>query len=207
MLETNSAGGCGGGGSPGDTTQPSYYQPLPVREQITLPPDGRPLECQPAWRKDFPIDWPQDQYVARRDFSKFLVLTSAAFAVGQVWIGVQNFLRRRSGAPPIQRIAAAADLAVGASLVFYYPTPHDPCLLIRPDERGLLAYGQKCTHLSCAVVPRVAENSIHCPCHNGSFDLQTGRPIAGPPRRPLDRILIEVRQGIVYATGVERRTV
>src|SRR5579875_3286117 len=30
----------------------------------------------PAWRQDFPIDWPQDHYVARRDFTKFLVLTA-----------------------------------------------------------------------------------------------------------------------------------
>ena len=34
---------------------------------------------------------------------------------------------------------------------------------------------------------------------------QTGRPLAGPPQRPLPRILLEVRDGIVYATGVEER--
>ena len=28
----------------------------------------------------------------------------------------------------------------------------------------------------------------------------TGRPIAGPPRRPLARIVLEVRDGIIYAT-------
>jgi hypothetical protein len=56
------------------------------KEQVTTPPDGRPLAEQPEWRRDFPIDTPQDNYVARRDFTKFLVLTSGAFAVGQVWI-------------------------------------------------------------------------------------------------------------------------
>ena len=70
---------------------------LPDREQITLPPDGRPLAEQPKWRQDFPIDWPQDHYVARRDFTKFMVLTSFAFVVGQFWIVLQNFLRRRRG--------------------------------------------------------------------------------------------------------------
>ena len=48
------------------------------REMITTAPDGSPADRQPAWREDFPIDWPQDQYVERRDFMKFLVLTSAA---------------------------------------------------------------------------------------------------------------------------------
>jgi Rieske Fe-S protein len=186
------------------TTPATLYQRLPIRDQITIPPDGRPSESQPQWRKDFPIDWPQDQYVARRDFTKFIVLTSFAFVVGQVCIGIQNIFRRRGGRPPIQRIASLADVPVGSSIVFQYPSEHEPCLLIRPSAETLLAYSQSCTHLACAVVPRISENCIHCPCHNGFFDLQSGRPIAGPPRRPLPRIIVEVRQGIVYATDVER---
>jgi Rieske Fe-S protein len=47
---------------------------------------------------------------------------------------------------------------------------------------------------------------LHCPCHEGLFDLRSGRPIAGPPRRPLPRIVLEVRERDVYAIGVEQRT-
>ena len=90
------------------TAPATLYKPLPERDQITLPPDGRPPSEQPPWRQDFPIDWPQDQYVARRDFSKFMVLTSFAFVVGQVWIGVQNWFRRRRGTPPIAKVADLA---------------------------------------------------------------------------------------------------
>jgi hypothetical protein len=43
------------------TAPADLYAPPSTREQITLPPDGRPIEDQPAWRQDFPIDWPQDQ--------------------------------------------------------------------------------------------------------------------------------------------------
>ena len=189
------------------TTPATLYKPLPVRDQITLPPDGRPPEVQLQWRKDFPVDWPQDQYVARRDFAKFMVLTSFAFVVGQVWIGVQNLVRRRRGKPEIKRIAQMSDIPVGSSIVFNYPGAHDPCLLIRPEPTVLVAYSQSCTHLACAVVPRIDEQRIHCPCHQGYFDLATGRPIAGPPRRPLARIILDVRQGTIYATGVEWRTV
>jgi Rieske Fe-S protein len=189
------------------TTPATLYKTLPERDRITLPPDGRPQNVQPAWRQDFPVDWPQDQYVARRDFSKFMVLTSFAFVAGQVWIGLQNYFRRRSGKPPIQKLVPLAYVPVGGSVSFNYPAAHDPCLLIRPSADVLLAYSQSCTHLSCAVVPRLEQNCIHCPCHEGYFDLGTGRPIAGPPRRPLAKILVEVRQGTVYATGVERRTV
>lgn len=189
------------------TTPATLYEALPVRDQITIPPDGRPPEEQPQWRKDFPIDWPRDQYVARREFAKFLGLTSLAFVAGQVWIGVQNVIRRRAGRPPIQRIAPLADVPVGAAVGFHYPGAHDDCLLIRPEGDVLVAYAQACTHLSCAVVPRVEDKCLHCPCHEGYFDLASGRPIAGPPRRPLTRIVLEVRQGEIYATGIERRTV
>lgn len=189
------------------TGHSTLYSPLPERDQMTLPPDGRTPEAQPQWRKDFPIDWPQDQYVARRDFAKFLGLTSFAFVVGQVFIGIQNILRRRGGNPPIQRVADLSSLPVGTSLVFAYPTPQEDCLVIRPEADVLVGYSQSCSHLSCAVVPNIADNRIHCPCHEGSFDLRTGRPIAGPPRRPLTRVILEVRHGVIYATGVERRTV
>src|SRR5687768_12955813 len=133
------------------TTPATMYKPLPVRDQITLPPDGRPPEAQPQWRKDFPIDWPQDQYVARRDFAKFMVLTSLAFVVGQVWIGLRNVARRRGGKPPIRQVGTMSDLAVGSSTVFNYPGEHDPCLLVRTGENTLVAYSQSCTHLACAV--------------------------------------------------------
>jgi len=188
------------------TTPADAYSPVRDPELITRPPDGRPLRYQPQWRKDFPIDWPQDHYVARRDFAKFMVLTSLAFAVGQVWIGVQNIWRRRRGALPMRKIASLSSLPVGGTLVFQYPGPHDDCILIRRSPDTLLAYSQKCTHLSCAVIPRVEQGVIRCPCHEGLFDLDTGRNIAGPPRRPLPRVELSIRGDDVYATGVKWRT-
>jgi len=178
----------------------------PDPDVLSLPPDGLPMPQQPAWRQDFPIDWPQDQYVERRDFVKFLTLTSLAFTVGQFWIAGQNWLRKRQGPDQMRRIASTADLAVGATLVFDYPAQHDSCVLIRLSESEFVAFSQKCTHLSCAVIPRPEQGVIHCPCHEGVFDLRTGRQLAGPPPRPLPRILLEIRGDDIYATGVENRT-
>lgn len=192
---------------PAGATDSNAYSRVGDPDQITRPPDGRSLHSQPQWRKDFPIDWPQDHYVSRRDFAKFMVLTSAAFAIGQIWIGMQNVWQKQRGAPPIRKIASLSALPVGGSLVFQYPGTHDNCLLIRVASDKLLAYSQKCTHLSCAVVPKVAEGVLRCPCHEGVFDLYTGRRIAGPPPRPLPRITLDVRGDDIYATGVERRTV
>jgi len=174
-------------------------------DQLSVPPDGQPYHDQPQWRNDFPIDWPQDELVARRDFTKFLVLTSFAFAVGQVWIAVENIARRRRGQPPLRMIAKLDAIPVGDALTFAYPEPHDDCILVRTAEQRFVAYSQKCTHLSCAVTPQPNENRLYCPCHHGYFDLATGAPTAGPPRRPLPRIKLEIRDGAIYATGVEVR--
>ncbi len=188
------------------TTPADVYSPTRDPEVITRPPDGKSLHSQPQWRKDFPIDWPQDHYVARRDFAKFLCLTSLAFAIGQIWIGIQNAWRRHRGTPPLMKIASLSSLPVGAVRVFQYPGPHDDCILIRTAEDKLLAYSQKCTHLSCAVIPDVDKGVIRCPCHEGVFDLATGQNIAGPPPRPLPRIALSARGDDIYATGIEWRT-
>ncbi len=177
------------------------------RDYTSDTPDGTPHVSQPQWRQDFPIDVPQDNYISRREFTKFLVLTSAAFTFGQFWIVYENWRRARRGEPALVKIATLDQIPVGGSLVFRYPTEDEPNLLLRPAEKTFLAYGQKCTHLSCAVVPDMEKRHIVCPCHHGLFDMENGRPLAGPPRRPLPRIQIEVRGNEIYATGVELRTI
>jgi nitrite reductase/ring-hydroxylating ferredoxin subunit len=156
--------------------------------------------------RDFAIDSPEDNLIARRDFAKFLVLTSGAFVAGQAWIAAKSLVRARRAPAGRKRIAALASVLPGSAVMFSYPDDHDPCLLIRTREGKLLAYSQKCTHLSCAVVPKLDLGILHCPCHEGVFDLATGRNLAGPPPRPLPVIELEVAGGEIYATGVTERT-
>jgi Rieske Fe-S protein len=154
------------------------------------------------WREDFPIQWENDHYVTRRELTKFLTLGSA-FLVGAngaiAWLG-----HRAAPAEwaPV-RIAAAADLRPGGSLLFRYPTDDDPCIVVRDQSGALQAYSQVCTHLSCAVVYRPEERILFCPCHQGVFNLGDGAPVAGPPTRPLPRILVEQRGDDLFAVGME----
>jgi Rieske Fe-S protein len=188
------------------TTPANLYASPGEPEQVTLAPDGRPMDEQPAWRRDFPIDWPQDHYVERRDFVKFLFLTSLAFTVGQFWIAALAWRRGRRGAGEVRRVAALSDIPVGGFVKFNYPGATDQCVLVRPSEKSVVAYGQECTHLSCAVIPRVREGVLHCPCHHGFFDLASGRPLSGPPRRPLPVVRLRLDGDEVFAAGVEERT-
>ena len=170
----------------------------------TSPPDKRPLGDQPKWRQDFPIDWPQDEYVSRRDLVKFMVLTSLAFVTGQFWLVGKKLLGGDADASPSVAIADVDELSVGGSKVFHYPPDNEaPRLLIRMGEERFLAYDQQCTHLLCPVVPNLDEGLLHCPCHNGNFDLETGSVVSGPPRRPLPSVALEIREGRVYAVGME----
>jgi Rieske Fe-S protein len=158
---------------------------------------------QPKWRQDFPIDTAQDAYVARRDFTKFLGLTSVAFVVGQFWIALENTWRRVRGRQPRVALGRLDELAVGQSRAFHYPTATDPAILLRPAADVLLAYSSQCTHLQCPVLPEIDAGRLHCPCHAGYFDMSTGAPVAGPPRRPLPRIAVRVQRGVIYAEGFE----
>jgi Rieske Fe-S protein len=173
----------------------------------TVPPDRGKMSQQPPWRHDFPIDRPQDAYLSRRDFTKFLVLTSLGFVVGQFWIAIRNLWRRTQGAPPLMKIASLNELPVGNAMTFHYPSKADPCLLIRPSEDTLVAYASQCTHLQCPVLPEIESGRLHCPCHVGYFDLATGDVLAGPPRRPLPRIGLEIQDGVVYAASIQEQPI
>ena len=169
-------------------------------------PDRQPLPLQPHWQKDFPTDVPEDEHVARREFVKFLVLTSGAFVAGQCWIGLDSMLRR-SGPYPRKAIGTVAELESKKVIEFRYPDEHEPCIALCLARGRYVAYGQKCSHLACAVVPHLEKGELHCPCHNGYFEAEEGRPIAGPPRRPLPLVTLEMTDGTVYATGFRPRTI
>lgn len=168
-------------------------------------PDRKPLPLQPTWRRDFPTDVPEDDHVARREFVKFLVLTSGAFVAGQSWIALAA--RREHGSFPRLRVATVAELESKRIVEFRYPDDHEPCLALCLAPGHYVAYGQKCSHLACAVVPHLDRGELHCPCHNGHFEVNAGRPTAGPPRRPLPLVELEIQDGVVYATGFQPRTV
>lgn len=177
----------------------------PDPDQVTVPPDRRPLDEQPKWRKDFPIDWPQDEYVSRRDLIKFIILTSAAFVAGQFALVLERFFGAEESGDALA-IAEIDELEVGQTKIFEYPEGSSPRLLARLGEEHFVAYDQQCTHLLCPVLPELEDGKFRCPCHNGWFDAETGRVLAGPPPRPLPRVELQIRDGVIYATGIERRT-
>ena len=54
------------------------------------------------------------------------------------------------------------------------------------DPKDMLILNSRCTHLGCTINWKDEANAFLCPCHDAKFDT-TGKVLAGPPPRPLDR--------------------
>jgi nitrite reductase/ring-hydroxylating ferredoxin subunit len=153
-----------------------------------------------AWREEFPYRIDSDEAIGRRHFLALAVLTSGAVLVSTIGLALRGLTddRRRGSPRPVGRID---DFAVGEATYIHYPGADDAAVVLRLDEDRFVAYSQKCTHLSCAVRFRPEEHDLHCPCHEGVFDVETGEPVAGPPRRRLPRI--ELRREADMLVAVE----
>lgn len=55
---------------------------------------------------------------------------------------------------------------------------------LRRDGNEIVATILRCTHQGCGIRWNEAEGIYACGCHGGRFSAE-GKPIAGPPRRPL----------------------
>jgi arsenite oxidase small subunit len=150
----------------------------------------------------FPVEWEDDAFVNRREFTKALGLASFAAFVGSFVLGAMGRLRGVSGITHQEvKVADLSTLNVGQSVLFHYPDEDSPCILVRHGEDRYSAYGQKCTHLGCPVHYKEEENEFYCPCHVGKFSVEDGAPLAGPPRRALPTIELQRKGNEIWTTG------
>lgn len=68
---------------------------------------------------------------------------------------------------------------------------NSPGILINTLSGELKAFTAICTHLACTVRFDSKTQTIHCPCHNGRFDL-SGNVLSGPPPAPLEEYAVKV---------------
>jgi len=161
----------------------------------------RPSDA-PLWRDEFSVYTADERYVNRRQFTKFLTLTSFGMLVGNLWILARSLFHRSPAYSP-RTIAAVGDVPVGGVKLFAYPTSEDPCILIRTGADSYFAYSQKCTHLSCAVYYAKEQNRLECPCHRGFFSVIDGSVLQGPPQRALPQVALATKDGRIVATGMQ----
>jgi Rieske Fe-S protein len=131
---------------------------------------------------------------SRRSFVNWLLGTSAgAFLVAALY-PVTRYLvpppAGESSAASVTLPVKADDVKPNTGQIFKFGSK--PGILVRTAGGELRAFSAVCTHLNCTVQYRPDLAEIWCACHNGHFDLQ-GQNVAGPPPRPLDAYVVNVR--------------
>ncbi|HEY7125220.1 MAG TPA: Rieske (2Fe-2S) protein [Ktedonobacterales bacterium] len=150
------------------------------------------------WREEFPYPWREDDLVTRRDTLRFLVGGTGALFLAT---GTLAIIGNLPSGPDVQSVPVARvdELAENAWRVFDFPDQYAQGIVINLPGKGLVAYSDVCTHLSCAVLYAGDGKHLHCPCHEGLFDAATGEVLAGPPTRPLPIIQLAIQNGVIYA--------
>jgi len=141
--------------------------------------------------------------LTRRSFCNTALLLSAGLALAPMDAKGQKPIEGQAllAYPPV-KIEGAERVMPGSFLYFSYPKPSDPAVLLRNMEGQYLAYSRKCAHLGCSVDFDKAQRCLTCPCHRGVYDARTGYVIYGPPPKPLDQIVLQVRAGgEIWAVG------
>jgi nitrite reductase/ring-hydroxylating ferredoxin subunit len=140
--------------------------------------------------------------VTRRIFCNRVLLTSVGLGLAANSLTGAAAERQTSLAYPPLKIEGAERVLPGSYLYFSYPTSNDPAVLVRAHDGEYRAYSRKCAHLGCSVEFDSARKCLECPCHQGAYDTRTGFVVFGPPRRPLDHVVLQVRAGTeVWAVG------
>ncbi|WP_174731548.1 Rieske (2Fe-2S) protein [Mesobacillus harenae] len=153
------------------------------------------------------IDRNNERKLDRRGFMKTLVGAAGVFAVSSLpWgaVAAKELMGLGEKEYPNKKITDVSKIAIGDSVDFKFPGDHDDAILIRLSESKYVAYQNACTHLRCPVFWEKEDGEMICPCHHGKFDVNTGVPTAGPPRRPLPEIQVKVENGTVFAVKVKR---
>jgi Rieske Fe-S protein len=141
-------------------------------------------------------------HTTRRAFCADLLLTSSGLILAAPTVSKVVAAQDSMVAYPPRKIEGAETLMPGSGLYFNYPTRNDPALLLRSTDGEYRAYSRRCSHAGCSVEFDGPRRCLTCPCHNGAYDARMGNVMFGPPRRPLDEIVLHMRAGgQIWAIG------
>ena len=138
----------------------------------------------------------------RRSFINFLLGTSFGATLVAVFYPIIKFIVPPQVAESTQSNVVAGtvnELQPNSAKIFKFGS--HPGILVKTPAGEIRAFSATCTHLECTVQYREDMQHIWCACHNGQYDLN-GTNIAGPPPRPLEQYVVNIRgDEIVVSKG------
>lgn len=137
-----------------------------------------------------------DDIGRRRFLSQAVMGFGALFGLGLLGVRFLQFLipERKDKRYEAVLIGAESKVPLGDAVPLEFGK--QKLMVLRTDE-GVVAFSRRCTDLGCLVSWSKDRQEFVCPCHQGVFD-KTGRNIAGPPPRPLDRFEVVKRGEQLY---------
>jgi cytochrome b6-f complex iron-sulfur subunit len=135
-----------------------------------------------------------EPHPSRRRFINWWLGTTAGAFLASVLYPVTRYLIppqiAESTAASVTLLVKVDEVKPNTGQIFKFG--NRPAILLRTAAGELKAFSAVCTHLNCTVQYRSDLGHIWCACHNGHFDLN-GQNIEGPPPRPLDAFVVNVR--------------
>jgi arsenite oxidase small subunit len=135
---------------------------------------------------------------------------AAGAGIGRVAAGAQAATSTRY---PRRRVIALGRLRVNRPVTFTYPLKRQPSVLLDLGQavpggvgrrQSIVAFSTLCQHMGCPVAYDRTLREFVCPCHQTRYDPERLASIVqGVATRALPRVLLEVRNGAVYAIGVD----
>jgi arsenite oxidase small subunit len=145
--------------------------------------------------------------------SRRTLLGSGAAGATAVALAQAGDVEAASRRYPKRRVVALSKLRVNRPVTFAYPLKAQPNVLLdlghavprgAGPKNSIVAYSILCQHMGCPVEYRRKTREFVCPCHQSQYDpARLGSIIQGVALRPLPRVQLEVRQGAVWAVGVD----
>jgi cytochrome b6-f complex iron-sulfur subunit len=133
-----------------------------------------------------------------RERRKFLALCLGGVATASaaaVAYPVYRYLSPLSDNSVATRVTfPESDVREGEAKFFQYAG--SAAVILKIGEGRLVALSAVCTHLGCIVQWQKDKQEFLCPCHAGHYSAE-GAVISGPPPKPLRRIPVAVKNGMI----------
>ena len=142
-----------------------------------------------------------------------LLVAGASGAVAAAATGAGLAEAAPAVAYPKLRVITLAKLKPNRPVTFNYPLQAQASILLDIGQavpggvgpkKSIVAYSLFCQHMGCPVEYQAKLREFFCPCHQTRYDPERlGSIIQGLAMTPLPRVLLQVKQGAVWAVGVD----
>lgn len=155
--------------------------------------------------KQFPYQQKDEHVLNRKQFAVACCAGVVGGGVAQI-LGHSEFVHNKVHPQPQSKesVGKISDFTSTSSRVVHLKNGH-PILIIRNAEGDLVGFSQKCTHLLCPVHYSEKKQQIICPCHKGVFSAEDGRPLAGPPDKPLPQYEVLLEGDEVFISALDNK--